>query len=113
MDTAQNQGNTNGRVSATSAAVLCMCSFVSEYLYLLHFFLAVQGSRLTDKAYLRPMQTDATSHNIVSLTMLRVVGICCVVHANERNNCQHCWRLSKEAMHSGIVILKKDCNACA
>ena len=21
-----------------------------------------------------------------------VVGTCCVVHANERNNCQHCWR---------------------
>ena len=27
--------------------------------------------------------------------------------ANERNNCQHCWRSSKEAMHSGTAILKK------
>ena len=60
---------------------------------------------------LKPMQTDATSHNIVSPTMLGVVGTCCVVHANKRNNCQHCWRLSKEAMHSGLVILKKDCNS--
>ena len=51
------------------------------------------------------MQTDATSHNIVSPTMLGVVGICCVVHANERNSYQHCWRSSKEAMHSGTVIL--------
>ena len=24
-------------------------------------------------------------------TMLGVVGTCCVVHANKRNNCQHCW----------------------
>ena len=24
--------------------------------------------------------------------MLRVFGTCCVVHANERNNFQHCWR---------------------
>ena len=53
------------------------------------------------------MQTDATSHKIVIPTMLGVVGTCCVEHANERNNCQHCWRLSKEAMHSGTVILKK------
>ena len=59
------------------------------------------------------MQTNATSHNIVSPTMLGVVGTCCAVHANERNNCQHCWRLSKEAMHSGTVILKKDYNAHA
>ena len=57
------------------------------------------------------MQTDGTSHNIVSPTMLEVVGTCCVVHANVRNNCQHCWRFSKEAMHSGTVTLKKDCNA--
>ena len=27
--------------------------------------------------------------------------------ANEHNNCQHCWRSSKESMHSGTVILKK------
>ena len=59
------------------------------------------------------MQTNATGHNIVSPTMLGVVGTCCVVHANERNNCRNCWRLSKEAMHSGTVILKKDCNAHA
>ena len=51
------------------------------------------------------MQTDATCHNIVIPTMLGVIGTCCVVHANERNNCQHCWRSSKEAMHSGTVIL--------
>ena len=37
--------------------------------------------------------------------MLGVVGTCCAVHANERNNSQHCWQLSKEAMHSGTVIL--------
>ena len=24
--------------------------------------------------------------------LLALVGTCCVVHANERNNCQHCWR---------------------
>ena len=71
--------------------------------------------------YLRPMETDATSHNIVGpnnvgsclhllrgackrtqqlptllgptmLGVLVLVGTCCVVHANERNNCQHCWR---------------------
>ena len=59
------------------------------------------------------MQTDATSHNIFTPTMLGVVGTCCVVHANERNNCQPCWRFSKEAMHSGTVILKNDCNAHA
>ena len=59
------------------------------------------------------MQTDATSHNIASPTLLGVVGNCCVVHANERNNCQHCWRSSKEAMYSDTVILKKDCNALA
>ena len=59
------------------------------------------------------MQTDATSYNVVSPTILGVFAICCVVHANERKNCQHCWRLSKEAMHSGMVILKKDCNAHA
>ena len=53
------------------------------------------------------MQTNATIHNIVSSTMLGVFGTCCVVHANERNNCQHCWRLSKEAVHFGYVILKK------
>ena len=53
------------------------------------------------------METDATSHNIVSPTMLGVVGTCCVVHANERNNCQYCWRLSKIAMHFGTVILRK------
>ena len=58
------------------------------------------------------MQTDATSHNIVSPTMLGVVAICwhfkyCVVHAKERNNCQHCWQFSKEAMHSDTIILKK------
>ena len=51
------------------------------------------------------MQTVATSHNIVSPTILGDVGTCCVVHANEHNNCQ---RSSKEAMHdSGTVILKK------
>ena len=57
------------------------------------------------------MQTDAATHNTVSPSMLDVVGTCCVVHANERNNCQHCWWSSKEAMHSDTVILKKDCNA--
>ena len=56
-------------------------------------------------------ETDATSHNIVSPTMLRVVGTCCVVHANERNNCQHCWQMSKEAMHSHTVL--NPCNARA
>ena len=24
--------------------------------------------------------------------LLTLFGTCCVVHANERNNCQHCWR---------------------
>ena len=50
------------------------------------------------------MQTDATSNNTVSPRMLGNVGTCFVVHANERN-CQHCWWSSKEAMHSGTVIL--------
>ena len=59
------------------------------------------------------MQTDATRHNIVSPTMLGVVGTCCMVRANECNNCQQCWRLSKEAIYFGIAILKKDCNAHA
>ena len=63
---------------------------------------------------LRPMQTDATRHNLVSTTecweVFGVVGTCCVIHANERNKCKHCWRLSKEAMHSGTAILNKDCN---
>ena len=27
------------------------------------------------------------------------------MQANERNSCQHCWRSSKEAIHSGTVIL--------
>ena len=53
------------------------------------------------------LQTDATSHNIICPTMLEVVGIGCEVHANERNNCQHCWRLSKEAMYSDTLILKE------
>ena len=35
------------------------------------------------------------------------------MHANERNNCQHCWRLSNEAMHSNFVILRKNCNTRA
>ena len=35
------------------------------------------------------------------------------MHANECNNCQHCWQLSKKTKHSGIVILRKDCNAHA
>ena len=39
--------------------------------------------------------------------MLGVVGTCCVVHANERKNCQHCWRSSKKPIHFGTVILKK------
>ena len=52
-----------------------------------------------------PPSTDAPSHNIVSTTMLGVVGICRVVHVNERNNCQQCWRSSKEVMHSGTIIL--------
>ena len=51
------------------------------------------------------MQTGATCHNIVSPTMLEVVGTCCVVRANERNNCQRCWRSSKETIYSGTVIL--------
>ena len=55
------------------------------------------------------MQTDATSHNIVSPTMLGIVGSCCVVHANDGSNCQHCWQLSKEAIISGTIILKKHC----
>ena len=42
-------------------------------------------SRLLFKDILyRPVQTDATSHNIVSPTMLEVVGTCCVAYANER-----------------------------
>ena len=56
---------------------------------------------------LRPFAWD------FSPTLLGVVGTCCVVHAKERNNCQHCRRLSKDALHSGTVILKKDCNARA
>ena len=53
------------------------------------------------------------SNNVVSdflrlfawaFTMLGVIGICCLVHANEGNNFQHCWRSSKEAMHSGTVL---------
>ena len=48
---------------------------------------------------------DATTHNIVSPTMVGVVGTCCVVHANEHINCQFYWRTSKEAMHSGTVLL--------
>ena len=56
------------------------------------------------------MQTEATSDNIVSPTIMGIVGTCCLVRANERNNCQHCWRSSKEAMHSGTVI---PCNARA
>ena len=35
------------------------------------------------------MQTDAASHNNIGPNN---VGTCCVVHANERNNCQHCCR---------------------
>ena len=42
--------------------------------------------------------------------MLEAIGTCCVVHANERNNCQHCWRSSKEATHSGYT---NPCNALA
>ena len=42
---------------------------------------------------------------LLSSNELGVVGTCCVAHANERNNCQHCWRSSKEAMHSGTIIL--------
>ena len=45
------------------------------------------------------MQTDATSHNIAGPNnvgscwhLLALVGTCCVVHANKRNNCQ-CWQL--------------------
>ena len=45
------------------------------------------------------MQTDATSHNIARPNnvgscwhLLALVGTCCVVHANKRNNCQ-CWQL--------------------
>ena len=45
--------------------------------------------------------------------MLGVVGTCCVVHASQRNYCQHCWLSSKEAMHSDTVIIKKDCSARA
>ena len=41
--------------------------------------------------------------HIVSSTILGIVGTCCVVHANERSNCQHCWVSSEEAMHSGTV----------
>ena len=52
------------------------------------------------------MQTDVIRHNIVGRAMLGGVGTYCVVHANERNNCQH-WRSSKEAMHSGTVILPR------
>ena len=52
------------------------------------------------------MQTDVIRDNIVSRAMLGVVGTCCVVHVNERNNCQH-WRSSKEGMHSGTVILSR------
>ena len=35
------------------------------------------------------------------------------MHTSQRNNCQHCWRLSKEAMHSGTISLKKNCNVHA
>ena len=48
----------------------------------------------------RAIQTAATGHNNVSPTVLGV-GTCCLVHANERNNC---WRSSKEAIHSSTVI---------
>ena len=51
------------------------------------------------------MQTNATSYNIANPTTLRVVGTFCLVYANECNSCLHCWRSSKEAMHSGTVIL--------
>ena len=34
--------------------------------------------------------------------MLEAAGTCCVVHANDCNNC---WWSSEEAMHSGTVIL--------
>ena len=60
------------------------------------------------------MHAEATSHNIVSPTMLGVVGTCCVVHANEHNNCQHCWRLSKETgqtfrpMQTDATLLAKN-----
>ena len=54
---------------------------------------------------------NTTSHNIVSPTMSGFVGICWKVQANECNNCQHGWCLSREATHSGTVILKKDCIA--
>ena len=37
--------------------------------------------------------------------LLALICTCCVVHAHERNNCQHLWRSSKEAMHSGTIIL--------
>ena len=63
----------------------------------------------------RPMQTNATSHNIVRSTTLGVVGTCCLAPVNERNNCQRCWRSSKEAMHSGTVLhlfLKKMAMQC-
>ena len=53
--------------------------------------------------HLRPMQTDAARHNIFSPTMLGVsVGTCCVVHANERNNCQNCWQASKEVITDAL-----------
>ena len=47
------------------------------------------------KRDLRPVLANATSHNIVGPNN---VGSCwhllalAVVHTNERNNCQHCWR---------------------
>ena len=68
-----------------------------------------QGIDLKRRTFeiLRPKQTNATSHNIVSPTMFGVVSTYCVVHANEHNNCQHCWRLSKESMYSGTIILKR------
>ena len=42
------------------------------------------------------MQTDATSYDIVGTNNVgifwRLLALVVVVHANERNNCQHCWR---------------------
>ena len=34
------------------------------------------------------------------------------MQANERNNCQHCWRLSEEAIHLGTVILAVRTHRC-
>ena len=74
-------------LSVSVGRFVCLSVSQSVCLFICQFYASIKCFR--NKG---PCKRTQQVTVLLGPKMLGVVGICCVVHANERNDCQHCWR---------------------